>query len=223
MLILNVTDIHGNRKVVRELYREYGIDYFDLVIVNGDITDFHGIDLAELILSMLSRLGKETLFVPGNCDHPKLLEIDSLGGAKNIHNQIMRLQEHKDLTIYGYGGSTLTPFNTWIEFPDKKIAEDTEHIQKPHIVVAHTPPYNTKIDKTWMGRHVGSKSIREFILREKPLLSLHGHIHEARGMDNLGSTIVVNPGPLRNRYYSIIKLKNDLSIDKVELLQLKKD
>jgi len=49
----------------------------------------------------------------------------------------------------------------------------------------HQPPYGGNLDvikKTnrWFNkdRHVGSKSIQHFINQEKPLLTLHGHIHE---------------------------------------------
>ena len=203
MLILSVTDIHGNRKACRELYEIYGPGSFDLVVVNGDITDFHGLDVAELILSILSRMGKNTFFVPGNCDTPRLLQTDNLGGAKNIHNKVVELG---DIDLYGYGGSTLTPFNTWIEFSDEKISSDLREIDHPFIFVSHNPPYGTSIDKTWMGRHVGSKAIRSYILNNKPILGLHGHIHEARGTDSLGETLIINPGPLRNKYYSIIEL-----------------
>ena len=218
MIILSVTDIHGNRKVCRKLYEKYGLDYFDIVIVNGDITDFHGIDLAELILSMISRLGRYVYFVPGNCDHPELVKREKLGEAINIHNKLVRLKNLNNITIYGYGGSTLTPFNTWIEFDDRIIGNDLNKIDSPTILVTHNPPYKTKLDRTWMGRHVGSKAIREFILNKKPILSLHGHIHEARGIDKLGDTVVVNPGPLRSKYYAVIEL--DREIKDIQLLKL---
>jgi len=41
---------------------------------------------------------------------------------------------------------------------------------------------------------VGSTAVREAILEYQPLLSLHGHIHESRGMQRLGQTICINPG-----------------------------
>lgn len=219
MKILNITDIHGNRKICRKLYEKYGLNHFDIVIVNGDITDFHGLDLAELILSIVSRLGKNTYFVPGNCDHPSLIKTKKLGNAINIHNKLIELSDPERLTIYGYGGSTLTPFNTWIEFDDNVIGSEMNKIDSPTILVTHNPPYKTKLDKTWMGRHVGSRSIREFILNKKPLISLHGHIHEARGIDKLGETTIINPGPLRSKHYVIIELE-ERNIKNIELLKL---
>jgi uncharacterized protein len=51
---------------------------------------------------------------------------------------------------------------------------------KPHktVYVLHSPPALTKLDMIWNGMHVGSIAIREFIENHKPLLTLHGHIHE---------------------------------------------
>ena len=43
-------------------------------------------------------------------------------------------------------------------------------------------------------RPVGSKSIRAAEERVQPLLGLHGHIHESKGVFRLGKTLVLNPG-----------------------------
>jgi Icc-related predicted phosphoesterase len=63
----------------------------------------------------------------------------------------------------------------------------------------HSPPFNTSLDLTARGEHVGSRAIRDFILDKQPLVTLHGHIHEsakASGSitEKLGSTLAVNPG-----------------------------
>ncbi|MED4352429.1 hypothetical protein P9265_08795 [Schinkia azotoformans] len=40
----------------------------------------------------------------------------------------------------------------------------------------------------------GSKAIREAIERYQPLLSLHGNVHESRGVTRIGNTICINAG-----------------------------
>ena len=57
------------------------------------------------------------------------------------------------------------------------------------IFLFHSPPYNTNLDRAALdGKmvdhvpldvHVGSIAIRRLIERKRPLLSLHGHIHES--------------------------------------------
>src|SRR5207302_704254 len=43
-------------------------------------------------------------------------------------------------------------------------------------------------------RHVGSTAVREAIDRHQPMLSLHGHIHEGKGITRLGKTLAINTG-----------------------------
>jgi uncharacterized protein len=41
---------------------------------------------------------------------------------------------------------------------------------------------------------VGSTAVRELIEEFQPLLALHGHVHESRGVATIGRTVVINPG-----------------------------
>ena len=41
---------------------------------------------------------------------------------------------------------------------------------------------------------VGSTGVLQAVKTVKPLLSLHGHIHESGGERKLGDTLLVNPG-----------------------------
>jgi Icc-related predicted phosphoesterase len=77
------------------------------------------------------------------------------------------------------------------------------------IFVSHGPPYNTLLDITWHGLHVGSTAIRQFIMRCQPLISLHGHIHEASKIskscrDFIGKTICYNPGDSQQRLNALL-------------------
>ena len=71
------------------------------------------------------------------------------------------------------------------------------------IFLFHTPPYQTRLDRAALdGRmidyvpldvNVGSIAVKRFIEREQPMLTLHGHVHEAVSItgewqDRLGAT-----------------------------------
>lgn len=43
---------------------------------------------------------------------------------------------------------------------------------------------------------VGSSAVRRIIEERKPLVSLHGHIHEAKGVARINKTLCINPGSL---------------------------
>lgn len=84
------------------------------------------------------------------------------------------------------------------------IREDLNRLTKPInykkvIYIMHSPPFGTKLDLIQGEKSAGSRSIKTFIERNQPLLSLHGHIHESPEIsgayfDRIGDTISVNPG-----------------------------
>jgi Icc-related predicted phosphoesterase len=83
------------------------------------------------------------------------------------------------------------------------IAEDLDTLARQSnpartIYVSHAPPYDTGLD-LMRNKHAGSRSLRTFIEQHQPLLTLHGHIHEAprvsrRFAERLGQTWCINPG-----------------------------
>ena len=78
-----------------------------------------------------------------------------------------------------------------------------------HIVVTHSPPHNTCLDRLRNGHPVGSRSIRKFLETRCPLLSLHGHIHESAAVtgkywDFLGDTLCINPGQTGPRLSAVL-------------------
>jgi len=40
----------------------------------------------------------------------------------------------------------------------------------------------------------GSTAVRKAIEKHQPLIGLHGHIHESRGLIKIGKTLCLNPG-----------------------------
>src|SRR5438046_9126929 len=71
----------------------------------------------------------------------------------------------------------------------------------------HPPPYGTALDEApaldenlrplhggRALRHVGSTAVREAIDKYQPMLSLHGHIHEGKGITRVGKTLAINHG-----------------------------
>lgn len=214
MLVLVISDIHGRKRLLKEVLQKEEVDY---VIISGDITHFGTLKEAEEILrQIVDTITGKVLFVPGNCDPPQLLTYKpSSERIVNLHGISHSLNE---LRFIGIGGGLVSPFNTLIELTEEeystiidsavKSIKDYEKV----IVLSHTPPYNTKLDIVRSGLHVGSKSLRKFIEERKPLLCICGHIHESRGIDRIGNTLMVNPGPLAWGYYAIVELYGKVKI-----------
>ena len=69
----------------------------------------------------------------------------------------------------------------------------------------HVPPYGYSLDlcpkldaNMRMAAeekiHAGSLGAKQVIEKYQPLLGLHGHIHESRGAQKAGRTLMINPG-----------------------------
>jgi Icc-related predicted phosphoesterase len=96
------------------------------------------------------------------------------------------------------------------------IAEDLAALPLPlrperTIFLMHAPPFNTGLDVIAGNQHVGSRSIRSFIERTQPRVSLHGHIHEApqlsgQYLDRIGKTPCLNPGQFTRKIRGVPKL-----------------
>lgn len=77
------------------------------------------------------------------------------------------------------------------------------------IYVCHTPPHGTRLDRMHGGRAIGSPSLRAFLERAQPPLSLHGHVHESPRVsgsieDRIDRTLCVNPGDSRTRLRAVL-------------------
>jgi len=126
--------------------------------------------------------------------------------------------EGKMLDLDGFplismGWTNPTPWNTFREAPEDQLAAKIEAMvgQIPDMQRAifnfHAPPYGTgldeapALDETLRPTHggavmkaVGSTAVRDAILAHQPMLSVHGHIHESRGIKKMGRTLAINPG-----------------------------
>ncbi|ACS90014.1 MULTISPECIES: YfcE family phosphodiesterase [Thermococcus] len=201
MKIIAITDIHGRANKVKEILEHLKGEEFDLILIAGDITHFGGKEAAYNILKEFISFEKPFYAVMGNCDGRDTLELlEELN--VNLHGKRI---EFNGVGITGIGGSNITPFSTIWELSENEIWEIlVENYQDGDIVLSHAPPRNTKVDKTFVGTHAGSKSLRKFIEEKHPPLVICGHIHEAMGIDEIGRTLIVNPGPLSRGHYAII-------------------
>ncbi len=195
MLILAISDIHGDIASIERM--SSALAGADLVLVSGDITNFGGRGQASSVLEILRRQARRFLAVSGNCDRPEVGELL----AENGWSLDGRAVEIEGLWFLGLAGSLPCPGRTLLEFGEEDLAESLESAYgemppgKPFVLLCHQPPYGTKVDRAMGGIHVGSRAIRRFIEDRKPLACLCGHIHEAKGSDMIGDTVICNPGP----------------------------
>jgi hypothetical protein len=179
------------------------------VLVSGDLTVRGGPEAAWAVLSTLTRINPNVLAVIGNMDHAS---VEGLLAQKGMLIQAASRELAPGLGVMGVGWSTPTPFSTPSEVPDATIAawlEAAHTSAKSYerlILVCHNPPLDTATDLVDGATHVGSQAVRAFIERVQPDVCLTGHIHEARSVDRIGKTMIVNPGNLAAGGYAVISL-----------------
>ena len=113
------------------------------------------------------------------------------------------------------GFANKTPFDSHRELPEDKLEARVVgiasglHDPSRAIFNLHCPPHNTSLDSaplldqdlravvrggTMVMAAAGSIATRRVIERFQPLLGLHGHIHESRGVQKIRRTTCINPG-----------------------------
>ena len=199
-------DIHGQLDRLPEIPELPGARG---ILVSGDLTLAGGIDQAGIIVNRLSACAGEVLAQFGNMDRP---EVDEwlLEQGRSLHGEVRELAPN--VAVMGVGASILTPFGTPSEYPESWFAEKLERMWNTarnyeHVIlISHNPPVNTICDALENGAHVGSTAVREFIEDARPALCFCGHIHEGRGVDRIGRTVVINTGQLSAGGYGLLKL-----------------
>lgn len=216
MRLLVISDLHGSIFYAEEANKKARKEKVDLIVICGDVTHFGGFNDAERILETVSNGGITTLFVPGNCDLKELVSFENIGGGLCIHGRELKIS---DINFFGVGGSILTPFNTLFEYSEDNLSSwlsekyEKFDAKKRFILISHNPPSNTQADLLPSGEHVGSLTIRRFVEDNYPNLVLCGHIHEAKSIDKINETLIINPGPARWGLCSLIKINEEIDVD----------
>jgi Icc-related predicted phosphoesterase len=178
----------------------------DWAILTGDLTNFGDPPDAFRVVDAVRQHCPSVLAVTGNLDMPWVIDALAAAGI-SLHGEARRFG---DLGIFGCGGSNVTPMDTPTEFEDPELGAvlDRAHAAVAdaprRLMICHTPPFDTRLDRLRNGTPVGSPAVRAFIEAVHPDLAIVGHIHEGRGIDRVGDTTVVNPGALRDGGYVVI-------------------
>lgn len=152
--------------------------------------------------------------LPGNDDSfiidPIIEESDYV---VNPEGKVLMIDDQHEMISTGY--ANITPFGCPRDIPEEEISRKIETMaskvrdMSKCIFNMHCPPFdsgldicpildeNLKVKSDIAGIQegpAGSRSVRTAIEKYQPLLGLHGHIHESRGIKEIGRTRCMNPG-----------------------------
>ncbi len=208
MRLAVISDIHGSLSFLPGATQ--ALAQADAVVVAGDITTFADVDVARPILQSIQAINPTVVAVHGNCDR-KSIDDFLAHSQMSLHGRCRIVHDH---AFVGVGGSLPCPGSTPNEIGEREfecILERAVHANAdpilPLVLVSHQPAHGTKLDRISRGRFSGSQAIRHFIEQYQPVLAISGHIHEARGIDHIGPSTLVNPGPFGRGCYAMIDLE----------------
>jgi len=209
MKIISLTDIHSKFDSVDSIAED--LRAADLVLLPGDLTMFGRRDAVVEVVDAVRQYNDAIYAVMGNCDYP---EVEAYLTEKGMC--LHRSHAVVDgFALVGLGGSLACPVPTLNEWTEDETREHLEAAVSgvpegtPMILVSHQPARDTAVDLAGIGLHVGSAAVREFIEQHQPRICFSGHIHEAQGVDAIGETTLINPGPFMEGKYAWAEVTAD--------------
>jgi len=183
----------------------------ELFLKQVTITAQRWMEYADL---KLSGTGIRCYVCPGNDDMFELDGvIESSQSVQLAEGKVIQLDEHHEMASSGW--SNPTPWDTHREEPEEalkqRILAVVDQVADPQSAVfnLHAPPFGSGLDEApeltkdmrpaYAGRSlvpVGSQAVLEVIEKYKPMLGLHGHIHEGKGTRKYKRTLCINPGSM---------------------------
>lgn len=168
----------------------------------------------QLASERLDRSATRLYVMLGNDDDPALREILAASSVVvDPEDVVVDLGEGIQMMSSGFANPT--PWHSPREMSEELLRAHLEGLAAQladpsrSVFNLHVPPIRTSIDTApvvsadlapvIMGGSVlmgsaGSEAVRAVIETYQPLVALHGHIHESRGIAKLGRTVCVNPG-----------------------------
>ena len=162
----------------------------------------------------LDGTGVRCFVMPGNDDD---WDVDPVLDAspppvESVAERVVRLD---GVQLLSSAFANPTPWDSPRELPEDELLARLEGLAGqlepgvPAIFNLHVPPHDTGLDLapeltadlrvvTQGGEPklaaVGSRAVRTLIEHHRPVLGLHGHVHESRAVAELGPTLCINPG-----------------------------
>ncbi len=169
----------------------------------------------EMLVEQVDLARVDAIVMPGNDDDWEVDDVIRSFGDRGVRWCLDGPVEVLGAPMVSLDYVNPTPWDTPREDGEKglkkRIRKLIKQLDDPGRAIFnfHAPPYGTMLDLapeldadrkpvTVAGQvnfvHVGSRAVADAIERYRPMIGLHGHIHESSGHDDVAGITVVNPG-----------------------------
>ena len=230
MKLLVISDLHAHNDVLDKMDSVF--QQADAVIFAGDFAECFKPETGKEALERLCKKHENIFAVLGNCDNEDFME--------DLEDQDICIEKalvfHEGLAFAGSGGGTKFTGKTEFEREEDECLSDFDIVKNSVeqngdsslwqnlILVSHNPPVGEKIDSFDGEHHAGSQKFTDFIIANKPLAVVCGHIHEGTNIEKIGETVVINPGSLGEKetyaWLELSKSGDGWKVEKTELCKL---
>ena len=202
MKIVAFSDIHGMKRKAKKVVEKFFDSNASLTILAGDISILNNEKSYFNVLEPFFEEKVELILIPGNHDTSETLNfvIERLKEQYNfdkVRNVEKKVFQKNGFYFLAFSANNMGPTNEiYTEEESKEILEKLIKKVKNKeklITISHTHPSGFLEELLFFP---GSIAWKEFIEKYKPILHLHGHIHEMEGKEYyIGRTKVFNLGP----------------------------
>ncbi len=211
MKIIALPDLHGGIQYLQKIGG--ALSAVDVVLLVGDFVNGDSTEDATAFVTSVQQFNSTILAVPGNWEKDQVSAYLTREGINlDRHHLVL---DH--IAFAGVGASLKSPVATPNEITESEFEQFLDEasqgldLTSTWVLVCHEPPYQTICDKALFDLHVGSKAVRAFIEKAQPAICFTGHIHEGVGIERIGHTQVVNPGPLWQGHYAYAEIDDHTS------------
>ncbi|GBF08314.1 conserved hypothetical protein [Aeropyrum pernix] len=199
-VILHVSDIHCSLRRLEDIISSLPVKP-STVAATGD---FECEKAAVAIVEWSRREGVPLVAVTGNLDHAGVRRVLRSAGVL-MDGRVDRVG---GLVFGGVGG--MDP-RTSMEMLLRSLETSGLTVD---VLLTHHPPHGV-LDTTFAGVRAGLHDLRSLVDSLKPRAHLFGHIHESPGIESIGGTVFINPGPAYEGRYALVRILG--SVVKAEL------
>jgi Icc-related predicted phosphoesterase len=192
MRLFLFSDLHCDAAVARRIVEQArGVD---VLVGAGDFANVRsGI---EICIDVLRAVAQPTVLVAGNNETTDELTraCRAWPSARVLHGSEVMIG---GVTFFGLGGGVpVTPFGAWsYDFTEEQAAALLKDCPAGAVLVSHSPPKGAA-DVSSRGQSLGSRAVRETVVRCRPRLVVCGHIHGSAGeAAEIDVATVINAGP----------------------------